>query len=91
MRTNILILLSSCLLFAACGNQTQEKSEMDFTDDVKVALADSGQVDLGALRWTREPGAYEVNEESSFTAVFSDMKITECMWKAHDGQQPDKE
>ena len=30
-------------------------------------------------------------EESSFTAVFSDMKITECMWKAHDGQQPDAE
>lgn len=30
-------------------------------------------------------------EESSFTAVFSDMKITECMWRAHDGQQPDAE
>lgn len=30
-------------------------------------------------------------EESSFTAVFTDMKITECMWKAHDGQQPDSE
>ena len=30
-------------------------------------------------------------EESSFTAVFTDMKITECMWKAHDGQQPDQE
>ena len=29
-------------------------------------------------------------EESSFTAVFSDMMITDCMWKAHDGQQPDK-
>ena len=28
-------------------------------------------------------------EESSFTAVFSDLRITECMWKAHDGQQPD--
>ena len=28
-------------------------------------------------------------EESSFTAIFSDMKITECAWKAHDGQQPD--
>ena len=28
-------------------------------------------------------------EESSFTAVFTDMKITECAWKAHDGQQPD--
>ena len=29
-------------------------------------------------------------EESSFTAIFSDMKISECAWKAHDGQQPDK-
>ena len=28
-------------------------------------------------------------EESSFSAVFSDMKITECAWEAHDGQQPD--
>ena len=26
-----------------------------------------------------------------FTAVFTDMKITECMWRAHDGQQPDEE
>ena len=30
-------------------------------------------------------------EDSSFKAVFTDMKITECMWKAHDGQQPDEE
>ena len=29
-------------------------------------------------------------EDSSFKAVFSDMKITECAWKAHDGQQPDQ-
>ncbi|MBQ6361326.1 MAG: DUF1349 domain-containing protein [Lachnospiraceae bacterium] len=29
-------------------------------------------------------------EESSFRAVFTDMKITECAWKAHDGQQPDQ-
>ena len=29
-------------------------------------------------------------EESSFKAVFTDMQITECMWKAHDGQQPDE-
>ena len=29
-------------------------------------------------------------EESSFTDVFSDMKITECAWKAHNGQQPDE-
>ena len=30
-------------------------------------------------------------EDSSFQAVFTDMKITECAWKAHDGQQPDAE
>ena len=28
-------------------------------------------------------------EESSFTALFSDMQITACAWHAHDGQQPD--
>ena len=28
-------------------------------------------------------------EESSFKAVFSNMQIVECQWKAHDGQQPD--
>ncbi|MDE5755806.1 MAG: DUF1349 domain-containing protein [Clostridia bacterium] len=28
-------------------------------------------------------------EESSFKAVFSDLQIMECQWKAHDGQQPD--
>lgn len=29
-------------------------------------------------------------EESSFKAVFSGMHLTECQWKAHDGQQPDE-
>lgn len=28
-------------------------------------------------------------EDSSFKAIFSNMEITECQWKAHDGQQPD--
>lgn len=28
-------------------------------------------------------------EDSSFKAVFTNMKLTECQWKAHDGQQPD--
>ena len=28
-------------------------------------------------------------ENSSFNAVFTDMKVTECAWQAHDGQQPD--
>lgn len=30
-------------------------------------------------------------EDSSFKAVFSDLQLTECQWKAHDGQQPDEE
>ncbi|MBR0400873.1 MAG: DUF1349 domain-containing protein [Mogibacterium sp.] len=30
-------------------------------------------------------------EESQVKAVFTDMKITECAWKAHDGQQPEME
>ena len=29
-------------------------------------------------------------EDSSFTAVFTDMQMTECAWKAHDGQKPDE-
>ncbi len=28
-------------------------------------------------------------EDSSFTAVFTNMAMMECQWKAHDGQQPD--
>lgn len=29
-------------------------------------------------------------EESSFKAVFSNLQLTECQWKEHAGQQPDK-
>ena len=29
-------------------------------------------------------------EDSTFKAIFTDMKRTECMWKAHDGQAPDE-
>lgn len=28
-------------------------------------------------------------EDSSFTATFTEMVLTECQWKAHDGQAPD--
>ena len=28
-------------------------------------------------------------EDSSFTAVFSEFRLTDCAWLAHDGQQPD--
>lgn len=30
-------------------------------------------------------------EDSSFRAVFTDMSVSECLWQAHDGQQPDAE
>lgn len=30
-------------------------------------------------------------EDSSFKAIFTDFQLTECQWKAHDGQQPDNE
>ena len=29
-------------------------------------------------------------EDSSFKAVFTDMRVTGCAWKAHDGQAPDE-
>ena len=28
-------------------------------------------------------------EDSSFKAIFTDMALTDCVWQAHDGQQPD--
>lgn len=30
-------------------------------------------------------------EDSSFRAVFTDLRLTECQWAAHDGQPPDEE
>ena len=29
-------------------------------------------------------------EDSSFKAVFTDFMMTDCLWKAHDGQKPDE-
>ena len=41
----------------------------------------------GAIRF----GVYACSPEaSSFTAVFTDLLLTDCAWKAHDGQQPDE-
>lgn len=30
-------------------------------------------------------------EDSSFKAVFTEMEVTPCKWRAHDGQKPDEE
>ena len=35
-------------------------------------------------------GVYACSPEaSSFRAVFTELRLTECVWQAHDGQQPD--
>lgn len=89
-----------------CGSKESKVETTEFVDDVKVALADSGRIECSqdgvnfsqmrichmyAAAEEIQFGIYACSpEESSFTAVFSDMKITECAWKAHDGQQPDE-
>ena len=66
-------------------------------DDYRIECSDDGtrfrqmrichmQKGGGKIRF----GIYACSpENSSFTAVFTDMQMTECAWKAHDGQQPD--
>ena len=57
-------LLCIGLLFTACAQQTKNETDMEFTDNVKEALADSGRVDLNSLQWTREPGGFEVKGDT---------------------------
>ena len=49
-------------MLVAC-NQTKE-TNMDYTDDVKTALANDGHIDLNRMEWTREPERFEVNGET---------------------------
>ena len=87
-----------CLLMAAAQETDSHYSSV-------YTLFEGGEFEGGGLSialaarlYSMYAGADEIRfgiyacspEESSFTAVFSDMKITECAWKAHDGQQPDK-
>ena len=37
------------------GGMRTAETTMDFVDNVKVALSDSGHIDLGSLQWTRLP------------------------------------
>ena len=61
-------LLLFSLLLAACGQQNQKDNDMKFTDNVQVALADSGRIGLNiglnTLQWTREPGGFEVRGDT---------------------------
>ena len=51
-------------MLTACGQQNKNETTMDFTDNVQVALADSGHIDLSSLQWTREPKGYEVKGDT---------------------------
>ena len=50
MRNSIFIMLGACLMLIACGQQNQKETNMEFTDNVKVALADSGRISLDSLQ-----------------------------------------
>ena len=67
-------------------------------DDFRIECSEDGVVwkqmrvcHLHEARGSIRFGVYACSpEDSSFTAVFTDLDITECAWKAHDGQQPDE-
>ena len=53
---------------------------------INAAIEDAVKQGGGKIQF----GIYACSpEQSSFKAVFTDIKLTECAWKAHDGQQPD--
>ncbi len=51
-------------VLAGCDSNVKETQTTDFVDDVKLALADSGRIDLSRLQWTREPAGYEVKNDT---------------------------
>ena len=64
MRLPYATMFCLAMMLVACGQQTkQEKTTMEFTDQVKTALADSGCIDLNSLQWTREPKDYVVKTD----------------------------
>ena len=60
-----------------CSNDGENFSQMRICH----MLEGSGPIKVGIYACSPE--------DSSFKAVFSDLNLTECAWKAHDGQQPD--
>ena len=64
MKKILFSILCAGIMLTACGQQNKNETTMDFTDDVQVALADSGHIDLNSLQWTREPKDYEVKGDT---------------------------
>ena len=59
---------------------TREPSDYSIQSD-RIEITTQPHTDL----WQRT--YYHFRNDNA--PVFTDMKITECAWKAHDGQQPD--
>ena len=53
-------------MLTACGQQNKQETTMDFVDNVKVALSDSGHINLDSLQWTREPAACEIKNDTYY-------------------------
>ena len=64
MKKQLFSFLCIGLMLTACGQQNKQETTMDFVDNVKVALSDSGHIDLGSLQWTREPAKCEINDDT---------------------------
>ncbi|MBK0347020.1 DUF1349 domain-containing protein [Aerococcaceae bacterium zg-ZJ1578] len=68
-------------------------------DDFKIEYATDGEhfeqmriCHLFNAQGVIEFGIYACSpENSSFTAHFTEMIVSDCLWQAHDGQQPDTE
>ena len=64
MKKQLFSLLSVGLMLTACGQQNKQETTMNFVDNVKVALADSGHIDSGSLQWTRKPAECEIKNDT---------------------------
>ena len=59
-----IIIIACGLMLTACAKNETKETVRDFTDNVKVALENGGKIDLNALKWTREPGGFEVKGDT---------------------------
>ena len=64
------------------------KEQTSFLKGIK----DGFPICIGSLSISFAFGIYACSpEDSSFTATFTNMELTECKWLPHNGQQPDAE
>ena len=63
-KNNIFKLIGLSMLLTACNQQTQRVADVEFTDGVATALADSGHINPDSLQWTREPAGCEIKGDT---------------------------